>query len=378
MTNARDQYYMAEAIALAKKGLMTTSPNPRVGCVLVKDDVVVGRGYHLRAGEGHAEVNALADAGVNAQGCTAYVTLEPCSHTGRTGPCCQALANAGVARVVVAMQDPNPQVGGSGLQYLRDQGIAVDVGVLEQQARALNPGFIRRMTHGLPLVTAKLASSVDGRTAMASGESQWITGPAARTQVQQLRARSCAIITGIGSILLDDSSLTLRRDELGLDAELSEQVVRRQPIRVVLDSRLRMPLSAKILRQTGRTIIAYHYADAERLEALSNAGAELVQLPLRDGHVDGLALLRWLAEQQQCNEVLLETGSQLAGGWLQQGLIDRLKIFMAPKLLGSQARPLFTLPLAAMSEQVELAIDDIRAVGDDWLISAAPVYSTPL
>jgi diaminohydroxyphosphoribosylaminopyrimidine deaminase/5-amino-6-(5-phosphoribosylamino)uracil reductase len=366
---------MAEAIALAKKGLLTTSPNPRVGCVLVRADVVVGRGYHLRAGEGHAEVNALLDAGDQARGCTAYVTLEPCSHTGKTGPCCQALAKAGVSRVVVGMEDPNPQVAGSGNQYLRDHGIAVDCGILESQAKQLNPGFIRRMTRGLPLVTAKLASSVDGRTAMASGESQWITGPAARTQVQQLRARSCAIVTGIGSILVDDSSLTVRREQLGLTASLSEQVLRRQPLRVVIDSRLQIPSTAKILVQPGRTIIAYHDAEPDKVMALTKAGAELLMLPLSGGHVDGLALLRWLADEQQCNEVLLEAGSQLAGGWLQCGLIDQLKIFIAPKLLGSGARPLFTLPLTTMSEQIELSIDDISAVGSDWLISATPVYT---
>ncbi|WP_123712883.1 bifunctional diaminohydroxyphosphoribosylaminopyrimidine deaminase/5-amino-6-(5-phosphoribosylamino)uracil reductase RibD [Sinobacterium caligoides] len=366
----RDDYYMLRAIRLARQGLYTTSPNPRVGCVLVRDDEVVGEGFHRFAGEGHAEVNALAVAGEQAKGATAYVTLEPCSHTGRTGPCCEALVKAGVVRVVVAMQDPNPAVDGGGTHFLRAHNIAVVCGVQEATARALNPGFIKRMTSGLPLVTAKLAMSVDGRTAMQSGESQWITGPAARSQVQRLRARSCAIVTGVGSILHDDSSLTVRVSELSLDD--AEQICRRQPLRVIMDSGLRTPVTAKILQQPGRTVIAYCRDDQERRAALVAAGAELIQLPCRDDRVDGRALLRWLASEQQCNEVLLEAGSQLAGNWLGQGLIDELQLFMAAKLLGSKARPLFSLPLDTMKEQVALDISDIRAVGNDWLISAKP------
>ncbi len=366
-----DAGYMARAISLAKGGLYTTSPNPRVGCVIVRDGVIVGEGFHLRAGEGHAEVGALAMAADKACGATAYVTLEPCSHTGRTGPCCQALAEAGIARVVIAMQDPNPIVDGGGSQYLDARGIDVQCGVLEGEAKALNPGFIQRMTKGLPLVTAKLAMSVDGRTAMASGESQWITGPESRSLVQRLRARSCAVVSGVGSIIHDDSSLMVRAAELGL--EHAEMIASRQPIRVVLDSGLRIPLSAKILHQQGRTIVAYCRDAENRADSLKAAGAELMKLPSgADGRVDSLALLRRLASDEHCNEVLLETGSELAGHWLKQGLINELRLFVAPKLLGSEARPLFSLPLTTMKQQQGLTIDDIRAVGDDWLISARP------
>ena len=367
-----DRQYMARAIQLARQGLYTTSPNPRVGCVLVKNGQIVGEGFHLRAGEGHAEVNALAVAAGQAQGATAYVTLEPCSHYGRTPPCAEALTNAGVSRVVAAMVDPNPQVAGRGMTMLAEAGIETASGLLETEARALNPGFIKRMEQGLPYLTLKAASSLDGRTAMQSGESQWITGPQARCQVQRLRARSCAVVTGVESILHDDSALTVREAELALDN--AAEIVKRQPLRVVLDSQLRTPLTAKILTQPGRTLIVYCDAPASRVDALAQTGAELVQLPALAGRVDLPALLRYLADQQQCNEVLVETGATLAGAFIEQQLLDRLELFMAMKLLGSDARPLFDLPLTRMAQQVPMTLLDSRQVGQDLWLSFQPDY----
>lgn len=367
-----DRQYMARAIQLARQGLYTTSPNPRVGCVLVKNGQIVGEGFHLRAGEGHAEVNALAVAAGQAQGATAYVTLEPCSHYGRTPPCAEALTNAGVSRVVAAMVDPNPQVAGRGMRMLAEAGIDTASGLLETEASALNPGFIKRMELGLPYLTLKAASSLDGRTAMQSGESQWITGPQARCQVQRLRARSCAVVTGVESILHDDSALTVREAELVLDN--AAEIVQRQPLRVVLDSQLRTPLTAKILTQPGRTLIAYCTDPAARADALAQAGAELVQLPALAGRVDLPALLRYLADQQQCNEVLVETGATLAGAFIEQQLADRLELFMAMKLLGSDARPLFDLPLTRMAQQVPMTLLESRQVGQDLWLSFQPDY----
>lgn len=367
-----DREFMAHAIRLAKRGLYTTSPNPRVGCVLVKHGEIIGEGFHLRAGEGHAEVNALAVAGEQAHGATAYVTLEPCSHYGRTPPCAEALTRAGVARVVAAMVDPNPQVSGRGMRMLADAGIDIADGLLEDQARELNPGFIKRMEQRLPLVTVKSAISLDGRTAMRSGESQWITGPQARTQVQRLRARSCAIVTGVESIVQDDSVLTLRESELALAN--AADIVRRQPLRVVLDSQLRMPLDAKILQQPGRTLLVHCSDDSARAEALVQSGAELLTLPAQDGRVDLKALLQHLAAVEQCNEVLVETGATLAGAFIEQQLVDHIELFMAMKLMGSDARPLFELPFTNMAQQIPLQLQQSRQVGDDLWLSLKPQY----
>ncbi|GGB98687.1 riboflavin biosynthesis protein RibD [Marinobacterium zhoushanense] len=357
-----DHQFMGRAIVLARRGLYTTDPNPRVGCVLVRDGEIVGEGYHIRAGEGHAEVNALRVAGDNARGATAYVTLEPCSHFGRTPPCADTLIEAGIRRMVCAMVDPNPAVAGKGLDKLRAAGIEVASGLMEREARALNPGFIKRMERGLPLVRIKLASSVDGRTAMASGESQWITGPQARSDVQRLRARSSAIVTGIDSLLIDDSSLTVRADELGL--EQAEQIAARQPLRVVLDTDLRMPVDAKILCQPGRTLVVTRSRDEEKAGALQGAGAE-VMVQAGEGRIDLHTLLAHLAKQEQCNELLVECGATLAGAFVSTGLVDELIQYMAPKLLGSSARPLLELPLERMAQQVPLALADIRHLGAD-------------
>ncbi len=368
-----EREYMARAIQLARRGLYTTDPNPRVGCVLVREGVIVGEGFHLRAGEGHAEVNALAVAGAQARGATAYVTLEPCSHYGRTPPCAEGLIRAGIGRMVCAMVDPNPQVAGRGLALLQAAGIDTAAGLLETEARALNPGFIKRMETGLPLVRTKSAASLDGRTAMRSGESQWITGPQARADVQRLRARSSAIITGVDSILQDDSALTLRAAELGL--ENAAEIVHRQPLRVVLDSRLRTPVAANILQQPGRTLIVTCSADAERCARLQAAGAEVLQLPAQDGRVDLSRLLRHLADAEQCNEVLVEAGATLTGAFVAQGLVDELVLFLAPTLLGSDARPLFELPLTRMAQQRRLQLVDSRMLGADLRLTLKPALT---
>lgn len=361
-----DEQFMDRAIALAERGIYSAAPNPRVGCVIVRDGAVIGEGFHARAGEGHAEVNAIAAAG-DVRGATVYVTLEPCSHTGKTPPCADALVAAGVSRVVVAMLDPNPLVAGSGNDRLRAAGIAVQTGVLESRARALNPGFIKRMEQALPLLRAKLAMSLDGRTAMASGESQWITGALARADVQRLRARSCAIVTGIETVLADDPALTVRSPELGL--QQAAGIVIRQPLRVIVDSTLRIPLDAKVLAGPGKTLVVSAHEDFAVEQQLQERGVELVVLSTATGEVDLKALLELLA-QRQCNEVMLEAGATLAGAFWQQGLVDLLTVYMAPTLMGSRGRPLMQLPFDNMAEQQRLHIDSITPVGDDWRIDA--------
>lgn len=363
-----DAHYMARALELARKGLYSTHPNPRVGCVIVRDGQVVGEGWHVRAGEPHAEVHALRQAGELARGACAYVTLEPCSHHGRTPPCAEALVKAGVARVVAAMQDPNPQVAGQGLKRLADVGVEVASGVLEAEARALNPGFLKRMEHGLPFVRVKLAMSLDGRTAMASGESQWITGPAARSAVQRLRARSSVVLTSAQSVLADNARMTVRADELGLDADSTALAMARPPLRVLIDGRLRLPLTAPFF-QAGPVLVV---TAAAPVAQYAEAGHDLLSLPGTDGHVDLPALLRELA-RRGASEVLVEAGPGLAGAFAQQGLVDEYQLFIAAKFLGSSARPLLDWPLARMSEAQALNITDMRAVGDDWRVTAIPV-----
>ncbi|MEJ2416974.1 MAG: bifunctional diaminohydroxyphosphoribosylaminopyrimidine deaminase/5-amino-6-(5-phosphoribosylamino)uracil reductase RibD [Exilibacterium sp.] len=372
---------MARSLRLAERGLYTTSPNPRVGCVLVQAGQIIAEGWHVRAGEPHAEINAIAASNGKTPGATAYVTLEPCSYTGKTGPCCEALIRAGVTRVVFAMEDPNPKVAGRGIECLRQAGIDVTGPLLEEQARELNPGFIKRMETGRPLVRCKLAMSLDGRTGMASGESKWVTGPMARRDVQRLRARSCGIVTGIGSILHDDPALTVREEELGL--EQAAAVARRQPLRVVVDSQLRTPPGAKLLQGGGTVLIATvepeeaNGADepipsaSARVAELRAKGAEVATMGAYGGQVALGALLVELA-RRECNEILVEAGADLAGAFLRAGLLDELIVYMAPKLMGSDARPLFTLPLQTMAAQLPLTITDIRAVGNDWRITARP------
>ncbi|WP_024929301.1 bifunctional diaminohydroxyphosphoribosylaminopyrimidine deaminase/5-amino-6-(5-phosphoribosylamino)uracil reductase RibD [Methylophilus sp. OH31] len=355
---SQDIEWMTRALRLAARGLYTTTPNPRVGCVIVNNGQVVGEGAHLKAGEPHAEVHALRAAGEQARGATAYVTLEPCSHFGRTPPCADALVNAGVSRVVVAMQDPNPLVAGNGIARLQAQGIAVTVGVCEAQALALNPGFILRMTQQRPYVRLKVAASLDGRTALANGDSQWITSPAARRDVHHWRAQSCAIITGIASILKDDSSLTVR-----------EVKTPRQPLRVIVDSQLRIPIDAKVL-QDGNALVAYAQGDAAKMEMLQVMGVRTLQAPNAQGQVD-LAVLMQALTALPCNEVLIEAGATLSGAFLQSGLVDELLLYYAPKLMGHTARGMFALPeLTQMSAVRDLQILDVRQFGQDLRIQA--------
>jgi len=363
-----DRHCMAMALGLARRGWYTARPNPRVGCVIARDGRVVAEGYHHRAGEPHAEINALAVAGASARGATAYVTLEPCNHQGRTGPCSQALIAAGISELVYAMADPHRAASG-GLDSLRAVGVAVRGPLLEAEARALNPGFIKRCESGLPRVTVKLAMSVDGRTAMASGESQWITGPAARRDVQRLRAASDAVITGVGTVLRDDPALTVRAGELGLDN--GEDIARQPPLRVIVDSALRTPAAARLLQLPGPVLIATRYADRQVDFSGAPNAPELQAFGAAAGGVDLTALLRELA-RRECSEVLVEAGAELAGAFVAAGLADRLVVYMAPKLMGSNARPLLTLPLDAMGDSIGLTITEICAVGDDWRITAVP------
>ncbi|MEO1891354.1 MAG: bifunctional diaminohydroxyphosphoribosylaminopyrimidine deaminase/5-amino-6-(5-phosphoribosylamino)uracil reductase RibD [Alcanivorax sp.] len=377
-----DHECMARALELARRALYTTDPNPRVGCVLAHDGLIIAEGFHARAGEPHAERNALATAGEHARGATAYVTLEPCSHTGRTGPCADALIEAGVARVVAAMEDPNPQVAGTGLQRLRDAGIQVDTGLQEADARALNPGFVLRMRQGRPLIRIKAAASLDGRTAMASGESQWITGPEAREDVQRLRARSSAIVTGIGTVLADRPSYTVRPEQWRY-GEYADGPVR-APLRVILDPALRTPVDSPVVTADGPCLIAHAddpgAAPEERRRALEHAGAELLALPRARAASDpaepgaatraerrGLDLHALIAEltRRECNEVLVECGATLAGAFVREALFDELIVYLAPTLLGADARGLLDLPFDRMDQQIRLQWSDLRRVGDD-------------
>lgn len=365
---------MADAIRLAGRGLYTTHPNPRVGCVIVKGGVVVGQGWHAIAGQGHAEVNALRAAGPAAQGATVYVSLEPCSHHGKTPPCADALIQAGVARVISAMEDPNPKVSGSGHQRLQAAGIETACGLLETQARAVNPGFYKRMQTGLPWVFLKSAMSVDGRVAMASGESQWISCGNSRADVQRLRARVEAIVTGVDTVLQDNPALTVRPElwpaPVASDEPLSGwswpvDFAPLQPLRVILDSRLRTPPDAAILRQPGKTLIACIDRDEGKARLLEQAGAEIVLLPARAGRVDLQSLLQELA-RREVNEVLVETGGQLAGSFVNEQLVDEWICYMAPKLMGSSARPVLALAgINTMSQAHDLQLTDLRQIGQD-------------
>ena len=360
---------MAEAVRLANRGVYSTHPNPNVGCVIVSEGEIVGRGWHARAGEPHAEVFALREAGERARGADVYVTLEPCSHQGRTPPCADALIKAGVRRVVAAMQDPNPRVAGEGLERLKAAGIQVETGLLEAQARELNPGFISRLERGRPWVRLKLAASLDGRTAMASGESQWITGVAARQDVQRLRARSTAVVTGIATVLADNPAMNVRLDAQQLNGV--EPV--RQPLRVVMDSQLRMPATAKTLLLPGGVLVLTANGDQAAWQALRHAGAEVALVEEHDGRVSPAAALELLA-QRDVNDVLLECGPTLAGAFMAAGLVDELVLYLAPHLMGDAARGLLSLPgLERMQDRIELEWMDVRQVGTDLRITARPV-----
>ncbi len=375
MSQASDNKYMAYALQLAQQGLYTTMPNPRVGCVLVKAGSVVGEGWHVRAGEGHAEINALAAAGAEASGSTAYVTLEPCSHTGKTGPCSLALIEAGVKRVVFGMEDPNPEVAGAGINMLREAGVLVDGPVLEEQCLALNPGFIKRMLTGQPKLISKSAISLDGRTAMASGQSKWITGPQARSDVQRLRARSCAIITSAETVMMDTAQYTVRPEDLGLAQEQAALAAQKQPLRVIVDSQLRLHENSLCLSLGGPILLVHcqQASTAETKQADLPERVELLALPSKvdDKQVDLRGLVVELG-RRQCNEVLVEAGAGLTGAFLRKGLLDELVVYQAPCLMGSLARPLFDLPINTMAGKLNLKMIDVRQVGSDIRITAVP------
>jgi diaminohydroxyphosphoribosylaminopyrimidine deaminase/5-amino-6-(5-phosphoribosylamino)uracil reductase len=362
MFSAVDHGMMARALQLAERGLWTTSPNPRVGCVLVRDGEVVGEGWHERAGEAHAEVNALRQAselaGNRARGATAYVTLEPCSHYGRTPPCAEALISAGVSRVVVAMADPNPLVAGNGLALLQAAGIATAVGLMEAEAKELNIGFVSRMTRGRPWVRLKAAASLDGKTALNNGVSQWITGPEARQDGHRWRARACAILTGIGTVRDDDPQLTVR----GLD-------VSRQPLRVIVDSKLEISPQAKIL-QGGGVLVVGAIDHPEKTAMLRCTGAEVEILPNAAGKVELKDLLEALG-RRGVNELHVEAGFKLNGSLMREGLVDEVLLYLAPCLVGDNANGLFNLPeLTSLAGKRCLQIRDLRQVGADIRVLA--------
>ena len=358
MFSPADQQHMAEALRLAEKGLFTATPNPRVGCVIVRDGETVGTGWHEKAGGPHAEVVALRAAGARARGATAYVSLEPCSHHGRTPPCVDALIEAGIARVVAAMQDPNSRVAGGGFAALRAAGIRVESGLMQDEARALNIGFVARMSRGRPWLRMKIAASLDGRTALANGRSQWITGPEARRDGHAWRARACAVLTGIGTVRDDDPQLNVREVETP-----------RQPLKVVVDSRLQLPLSAKLL-QSGPVLVAAAVEDKAAIGALRDKGAEVVVLPNARGKVELTELMRELA-RRELNEVHVEAGYKLNGSLLAAGLVDELLVYLAPSILGDGACAMFSLPeLTDLAQKRLVQFADVQTIGSDLRILA--------
>ncbi len=365
--SAFDYQMMAVALRLAEKGLTTTQPNPRVGCVIVKNSEIIGQGWHKKAGCEHAEVLALKQAGEAAKGAKVYVTLEPCSHHGRTPPCADALITAGIEEVIIAMLDPNPQVSGQGCKKLQEAGIVVRSGLCEPQAEELNRGFVKRMNGKLPWVTIKSAASIDGRTAMPNGESKWITGSYARNDVQRLRSISCAILTGSGTVLADDPSLSVRLD--GAD---------RQPLRVVMDSHLRVSSTAKIYNDSYPLLIATAVDNNDdRFLQLQQRGVDVRSFPEpgNSARVDAERLLQCLAEDYACNEVLVEAGSILCGSLLTNKLVDEIVLYLAPVIMGANSHGLFDVPgLENMAQKISLHVKDVRPVGSDWRFTLRPDY----
>jgi diaminohydroxyphosphoribosylaminopyrimidine deaminase/5-amino-6-(5-phosphoribosylamino)uracil reductase len=358
MFTPADREFMARALGLAERGLFTTTPNPRVGCVIVRDGEVVGEGFHARAGEAHAEANALAAAGARAAGATVYVTLEPCSHHGRTPPCADALIAARVRRVVAAMGDPNPKVAGEGFARLRAAGVEVASALLEDEARELNIGFVSRLTRGRPWVRLKVAATLDGRTAAANGQSQWITSEASRRDGHRWRARACAVLTGIGTVRDDDPRLTVR-----------EVATTRQPFKVLVDSRLAVPLDARIL-EGGHVLVAAASADRAKAAALQAKGAEVVVLPNAAGKVELADLMRELA-RRELNEIHVEAGVKLSGSLVAAGVVDELLIYLAPSLLGDRGSGMFNLPsIARLDQKLPLRLVDVQQLGTDVRIVA--------
>lgn len=364
-----DHKFMQRAISLAKRGHFTTSPNPRVGCVIVRNEEVVGEGFHQKAGQGHAEVHALKQAGIKANGATAYVTLEPCSHYGLTPPCAEALIKAQVAHVIAAMVDPNPKVSGRGLELLNAAGITTQFGLLEQDARALNLGFIQLMTTKLPYVRCKLAASLDGKTAMASGESQWITSAEARTDVQRLRAQSCAVICGADSVIFDDAKMTVRWHDLGELKDSYAEADVRQPVRIIIDGKNRLTPDLAIFQSESKILLIRHTIEndhtwphfVEQVQIDKAENSEYINLTL---------LLRYLSKQG-LNDVLIESGSQLTGAFVSQNLVNELILYQAPKLIGHDGRGLVNMPtVLQLDEAKNLEIQDMRMIGKDIRLTA--------
>jgi diaminohydroxyphosphoribosylaminopyrimidine deaminase / 5-amino-6-(5-phosphoribosylamino)uracil reductase len=361
-----DHRMMRRALELAQRGRYSTHPNPRVGCVVVQGERIVGEGWHRKWGEPHAEPIALAAAGQDAKGATVYVTLEPHSYQGRTPPCTDALIRAGVRRVICAAIEANPKVAGKGLEQLRQAGVDVAHGLLQAEAQALNEGFDRRMRTGLPRLIVKIAASIDGRIALSNGESRWITGELARADVHRLRAQSSAVLTGIDTVLSDDPQLTVRDPNIDRAG--------RVPMRVVLDSQLRMPTSSRMLREPGETLVFTSVrADASRASALEASGATLVRVPIaKDGHIDTSAVLQELGERL-CNDVLVEAGPTLSGSLLEQGLVDELIVYVAPKLLGPDAKAMAMLPaLSSLANAPTFTLIDSERFGDDVRLTYRP------
>jgi diaminohydroxyphosphoribosylaminopyrimidine deaminase / 5-amino-6-(5-phosphoribosylamino)uracil reductase len=362
-----DRFAMNRALVLAARGLETTHPNPRVGCVIAQDTKIIGEGWHERAGEAHAEVNALAavrEAGLQSTGATAYVTLEPCSHYGRTPPCTDALIAARVARVVYAVQDPNPEVSGRGDELLRQAGIAVESGLMEAEAVDLNIGYMTRRTYGRPWVRVKLAMSLDGRTALSNGASQWITGEASRKDVQHWRARSSAVLTGVGTVLADDPRLDVR-----LPPEKPEEEPW-QPLRVVLDTRLRTPTDSRLFTTGGEVMIMTE--DATRGAAFAEMGVAVEAIPAQYGRLDLVAVIDRMGELE-INELLVEAGPTLSGEMLRQGLVDEVLLYVAPKLLGPQGLPLVDLPqLSDLQDALGFTVAGVQRLEDDLRLRLRP------
>lgn len=364
-TESIDQQFMHRAIELAQRGLFSTDPNPRVGCVIVQNNEIIGEGWHETAGQKHAEIMALENCIKPVSGSTCYVTLEPCSHHGRTSPCSIALIEAGISRLVVAMTDPNPKVSGSGFDRLKQAGITVEVGLMKSESESLNPGFIKRMQTGLPWVTCKLAMSLDGRTAMESGESQWITCETSRRDIQLIRARSSAIITGSSTVIIDNPSMNARHENFPTQTSKQQKLV--QPWRVILDSHLSVNPDANIFKLAGRVV----WVTTEFVEdSKNNDRLTMLQIPADgSGKVDLDILLEWLGDQG-CNEVMIEAGAKLSGAFINADLVDRLVIYMAPKVLGDKARGLLQLPgLDKLSDAKQFKFIEAKQSGTDMCLT---------
>ncbi len=364
-----DHAYMAEALRNARKGLFTVRINPRAGCVIVKQGKIIGSGYHAYFGQNHAEINALNNATDNVENATVYVTLEPCSHEGKTPPCVESLVAAKITRVVAATKDPNPLVNGKGLTYLKQHGIETSCNVLKNDAMELNKGFIKRVTTNLPYVTVKSAISIDGKTAIASGDSKWITSEQARLDVQKLRARSCAILTGIETILIDDPSLTVRlsKNDLGIEKQIE------QPIRVVLDTHLRIPSTAKVLHLPGNVLIYTSSDNKEKIKKLQHDNVDVVNTNISVNQVDLKDVMRDLANRG-INEVMVEAGSTLVGNLLDQGFVDEMIIYIAPHILGDSGRGLAKLSsITTMRDRIALELIENKIVGNEIKIVAKPI-----